>query len=235
LLRYELLQLSLGNTEYILLPKLVPAQLEILASRLSNTGFDVTKGTTLTARRQGQTIHVSPAGLCWSNRDPTDAVAPAIPDILSVRKQPTRADAVLRRYFQAKQVGLSLSVRFLLRVESGPLWIRLRMADACGLAPDEHSILRTVLAAGSGLCTMLTDFPVAGSKVRVLGSKQYYVSSLACSEAASTLRAAGKKEARNSYLLGSGIVSLDSMKMIAHARWVDILNCLGGWCYLDPF
>ncbi|HME19688.1 MAG TPA: hypothetical protein VKF15_08145 [Nitrososphaerales archaeon] len=235
MLRYELLQLTIGDTEYVLLPKLVPAQLEILANRLSKTGFHMTEGATLTARRPGQAIRVSPAGLCWSNRDPTDAVAPAIPDLLAVQKRPARGGAVLREYFQAKRAGRSPSLRFHLRVESGPLWTRLRRADACGLAPDEHSVVQTALAAGTGQCTMLTDFPVEGSRVRVLGRKQYYVSSLACSEAASTLRVAGRKEARNSYLPEDGCVSLGSMRNISHRQWIDVLKGLGGWCFWDPF
>lgn len=235
MLSYELLQLRLGDREYLLLPKLVPAQLEILAGRLSQAGFDVAAAATITARRPGQVIHVSPAGLCWSNLDPSDAIAPVIPDLLGVQKRPARVGAVLGEYFRARRVGQSVSLRLSLRVESGPLWTRLRKADACGLAPDEHSVVSAVLAACSGRCAMLTDFPVEGSKVRVLGNRQYYSSSLACSEAASTLRLASRKEARNSYLPEDGVMSLGSMNRIPHGQWVDVLRGLGGWCYLDPF
>jgi len=235
MLRYEPLQFSLGNSEYLLLPKLVPSQLGILSNRLSEAGFKITAGASLTARRPGQTIRINPAGICWSNRDPMDAVAPAIPDLLRARKRRTRIGAVRSAYFRSERVGERISIRFVLRIESGLLWTRLRRTGTCGIAPDEHSVASFVLSNGLGQCEMLTDYPLERCKVRVLGNMQYYTSSLSCSEAASTLRLAGRRQVRNSYLPEDGRVELDSVRHAARKQWVGLLRDLGEWCFLDPY
>jgi len=235
LLRYVPLQFSLGESEYLLLPKLVPSQLETLSDRLSETGFMVSAGTTLTAKRRGQTIHVSTAGICRSNRDPMDAVAPAIPDLLRAKKEPTPVSAVMSAYFRSERVGQRILLRFLPRIESGSLWARLRRTDTCGVTPDENSVASFVLSCGIGHCKMTTDFPLEGSRVRVLGGRQFYDSSLPCSEAAATLRLAGQRRERNTYLPEDGVVELDSIEHPARGRWVGLLKDLGEWCYLDPY
>ena len=235
MLRYEPFQFSLGGSEYLLLPKLVPSQLEILSNRLSKTGFEVDRGPALVAKRPGQAIHISPVGTCWSNRDPMDAVAPAIPDLLRVQKQPTRTGAVMRAYFRAERAGSRTSFRFLPRVEFGSLWAELRRSDACGIMPDEHSVVSFALSTGLGKCEVLTDFPAEGSRVRVLGNRQYYTSPLPCPEAASTFRRAGRKQERNSYLPRDAAVEFDSVNLIPRKQWTDLLRGLGEWCFLDPY
>jgi hypothetical protein len=234
MIRYEPIQLNLGGTEYLLLPKLIPPQLEILSRRLSKIGLKVTGGPTLTGRRPGQTIRISPSGLCWSNRDLLDSVVPTIPDLLDVKKQPARASDVARLYFRASRVGRTVTLRFLLRIESGLLWTKLRRDDACGISPDEHSVITSILSANSGGCEMVTDFPVEGSRVRVIGTKQYYASLLSCSGIASTLRSASGRQERNSYLTESGTVVLDSVKRHAPHELLRVLKGLGEWCYFDP-
>ena len=234
MLQYEPVQLSLGGIEYLLLPKLIPHQMEILSRRLTKIGLKVTKGPVLTGKRPGQAIHISPSGLCWSNRDPLDSVAPAIPDLLAVRKEPARASDVVRQYIRAKRAGQRVVLRFLLRVESGSLWAKLRREDACGISPDEHLVIRSVLSANSGRCEMLTDFPAEGGKVKVFGTKQYYISLLPCPEAASTLRSVSSRQERNSYLTESGGVTLGSFRRPAHSEWLSVMKDLGEWCYFDP-
>ena len=235
MLTYEPVQLSIGSVEYLLLPKLVPLQMQILAARLSSVGFRVSGGPVITGRRQGQVIRVGQAGLCWSNGDPSDAIAPAIPDLLRVEKRPARASTIVRMYLQETPSGGSTSYRLRPRVESGPLWTKLRGAGTCGLAPDEQAILKAVFASAEGYCSVLTDFPVQGSEVRMIGHRQYYDSFLSCSEASATLRVAGKRGVRNSYLLKDAGVSLGAGKRLSRLQWIGVLKDLGQWCYFDPY
>jgi hypothetical protein len=233
MLTYELLQLDIGDRSLILMPRLVSAQLDLLSARLSSLGFRVTTGSLLTAKRPGQTIHISSSGYCLSNQDPTDHVAPAIPELLAVPKQSVPATALMGTYLQTKHSAPGVAVRFTPRIESGILWTELRRADNCGLTPDEHFVLRAVLKAASGRCTLLTDFPVEGSRIKVIGRRQYYISSLTLSEASSTLRVAGRRGERNSYLPRDGIVRLASLRPFSHRQLVGISNGLGEWCYLQ--
>jgi hypothetical protein len=143
-------------------------QLNILSTRLSGSGFKATTSSMLTARRPGQTIHIGSSGYCLSNRDPTDLVVAAIPELLAAPKQSVPATALMRTHLQTKHSAPGVAVRFTPRIESGILWTEPRRADNCDLAPDDHSVLRAVLGTASGRCTLLTDFPVEGSKIKVL-------------------------------------------------------------------
>jgi len=234
MLRYEPLQFELGTKKLMLLPRLVPSQLAILANRLSATGFKVARDCGLVARRPGQTVRVSAAGFCWSNQDLSDVIVPAIPGLLATPKQSVRADVLMRSYFRIAQGSSGVVVHFSPRVEIGSSWIRLREGGLCALAPDEHAVAKVVLGAGSGKCRMLTDFPLEGSRVKILGRKRYYDSFLPASEAAATLGVAGSRGDRNSYLARDGTVSLVSPGRTSRRKWIDALRNLGEWCYFDP-
>ena len=81
---------------------------------------------------------------------------------------------------------------------------------------------------------MLTDFPADGSKVKILGPRQYYLSLLDCEEAASTLRIAGARSEHNSYLPRNSVVEFESVRPFSHARWVEVIGRLGEWCHFEP-
>jgi len=229
MLEYTFQQLELGGRHYLLLPKLVHSQVDLLRSRLSSLGFVVRGKDELVAKRPGQTIHISPAGLCWSNLDPSDAVAPVIPSILNTPRQETALATLKRAYFDSRSRSHGVVVRFNLRLEAGPKWSELRARDECALSPDEHLVVRSVLAASSGLSLFLSDFPVRGSRVVIIGRRQYYHSYLAPHVAMATLRVAGRKGERNVYLPRDGIIRLRSLDT-SRDTLRRILNGVGAWC-----
>ncbi len=232
MLRYRLHQLQLRKGMFILLPKLIPSQIDSLRQRLIGLGFAVTGDPRLTARRLRQTIHVNPAGFCWSSQDPTDAIVPLFPDLLAGPKQTVQLGVLKGSYFRAEPTQSGVDVRFSPRVDGGSLWTELRAAGDCGLAPDEASVVRAILSSASGKCRLLTDFPVEGSRVRLIGRRQYYESVLNTSEAAPTLRVVGRRAERNSYLPRNGAVHLESPNLPSRAEWVELFESLGEWCYL---
>ena len=232
LLKFELVGLSIGGKEYLLLPKLVPSQMEILADRLSKTGFAVERGPVLTAKRRGHVIRVSPAGLCWSNRDPSDAVGPAIPDLLEVRKVPVSLGELARLYFRMRRAGSRSYFHFTPRVESGPTWVSLRRAGASGLSPDERSVIRAAVGSFEGRCEVLTDFPLDGSRARLIGRRLYYASALTGPELSSTLRAVGVSAARNSYIPENASIALER-PISTQESLREAMRGLGEWCYFD--
>lgn len=231
MLRYKLHRLELNSGTFLLLPKLTPGQVDLLRNRLASLGFKVSGSSRVAAIRPGQTIRVNPVGFCWSNLDPTDAVAPAIPDLLAAPSRQVSFDALKNVYFRSERGVTNPTVRFTPRVEGGSLWTELRASGACGLTPDEHSVVGSVLGSSSGGCRLLTDFPVEGSHVRIIGKKQYYDSALDPVEANSTLRVVGARGERNAYLPRDGIVHLDSLRIPRREDWLRAFDDLGEWCY----
>ncbi len=234
MLEFGLHEFRLGNRFYVLLPKLGRPQSEALAKRLTDKGFAVRRYSELVASKKGAVLHVNPAGFCWSNVDSGDALAPAIPGILALPKETTTLEDLRNRYFALGRSEGSVAVRFSTRMESSSLWEGLRTGGECGLTPDELAVASSVIGASRGGCRLLTDFPAEGSKIRIVGKRQYYESSLDQSEAASTLRPVGQKGERNSHLPREGILLFESLLLPPREKQLELFNGLGEWCCLRP-
>jgi len=176
------------------------------------------------------TIWVSEMGLCWSSHDPSDAVLPSVPALLSCPKEETSMETVRSRYFRASGSKEGTPFHFLPRLESSSRWRELRASDGCALAPDEHAVVSFLLEKARGKCEMITDFVVDGSTPIVLGRKRYFDSKLAPAEAAATLRAVGEQGRRNSYVHRDGNLRLSSSSGISRQDWTDLFSDLGDWC-----
>ncbi len=233
MLAYEVRTFALGGRSYLLLPKLVPAQVELISRRLEGLGFRVNSRGILSAKNEGKSVHVDSQGLCWSNVDVTDEVGPVVPELLSLPKQPASYGKVAGMYLNTVPHTLNRKVRFSLRVETGRNWRLLREHGFSGLSPDEHLVVSRVLALGGGRVQMVTDFPTADSRSRVIGKRLYYTSSLDAAEAVETLRMAGEEKRRNSYLPDDGILELESPISRALTAWEDAFHDLGEWCYFE--
>ena len=86
MLRFKVHQFHLKGTHYLLLPKLNPEQMEIVAKRLSKLGRLFSSAGLVSARLAEGGLHVDPKGLCWARFDPADAILPVVPDLLSCRR-----------------------------------------------------------------------------------------------------------------------------------------------------
>lgn len=234
MLDFRLLQIRLRSRFYLLLPKLNSSQVRIIGERLKERDFTVEKDSLLVATKRGTAVHIDPSGFCWSSKDPTDAIAPIIPEILGVPKEAVPLDELQNRYFRLQRFKTSVAVRLSARIESSTLWRELRASGECGLTPDERAVASLLLESSTGGCVMLTDFPTQGSHSRMIGKKQYYESSLDPAEAASTLRVAGPAGIRNSYLPERCVLLLRSIRRPSREKLVELFDSLGEWCYLRP-
>ncbi|HEV2120761.1 MAG TPA: hypothetical protein VGS11_11765, partial [Candidatus Bathyarchaeia archaeon] len=79
---FKVHELIIVGRHYILLPKLNYAQMEVLANRLAQTGFLVSRSNVISAKSAKGVIHVDPRGFCWSSFDPRDEILPIIPNLL---------------------------------------------------------------------------------------------------------------------------------------------------------
>ena len=234
MLRFKVHQLQLGGKYYILLPKLSAGQVGLLRERFSDLGYEVESKGLLSGRSRKGVIQVDPSGLCWSASDPADAVLPAMPALLACPKETIPAGALKRLYYaKVSQGSRQPVIRFLPRMESGPLWRRLRSLGGCGLAPDEHLLLSALLKRSLAPCTLLTDYPTEGSSAKRFGTRTYFVSTLDPSEASATLRAVGERGIRNAYLPRDGLVSLNE-PLLPEMELSVLFRELGEWCYFSP-
>jgi hypothetical protein len=234
LLEFRLHEMKLGSLYYILLPKMNSLQVRLLEKRLSSKGFTTVTRGSRKPRRVVRPVHLDPEGLCWASFEISDAVAPALPEILSAPKEAVPMSELLAKYFRAARSDEGLVVRMKTRVESGPTWDWLRESGECALTPDEHAIACHLLLSARGPCDLVTDFPVEGSRLRIRGRKLYYDSRLAPESAKETLRSAGKKGTRNSYLPKDSILALPSAEVYPMSDYSDLLESLGEWCYFRP-
>jgi hypothetical protein len=218
LLRFRVHQLVLGGRHYLLLPKLNRKQLDFLRRELG--GVSALGGPSHNSSETA--IHVDRAGLCWSNRDPADAVLPLIPEILSMPKENATREAILGMYFAAD--GTCGSIRT--RLEASSNWRRLRGAGECGLTPDEHAVAGSVIRAG-GSCTVVTDYASEGSSAEVWGRRRYFRSELPSSEILGSLRTVGERRDRNSYLPQDGLLKLRRQE---GSEALSAVEELGDWC-----
>ena len=233
MLSFKVHQLQLGGRYYLLLPKLNSLQMEILAKRFAVIGA-VQRAAALRVNSKEGRIWVSETGLCWSSFDPSDAVLPAIPALLSCPKEEASMETVRSKYFRASRSKEGTTFHFLPRLESSSRWRELRSTGGCALAPDEHAVVSFLLKRGGGNCKMVTDFLVDGSTPFVLGKKRYFDSRLSPDEAASTLRIVGERGQRNSYIPGDGKIGPSQSSGPDPYDWFGLFADLGEWCSFTP-
>jgi hypothetical protein len=232
LVPFVLKQFELGGRFHLPLPKMVPRQMEVLRQRLESLGFAASGNSPLRASRQGVKIFVNSSGLCSSNEDLSDVVAPALPEILALEGTRVPFKVLRDLYFASERRGDKLLLRLSPRLESESYWDELRSTGDCALAPDERVVYSRVLSLRTSLTPLVTDFPVEGSAIRRIGRRQYYDSRLEPAEAASTLRGIGSVRERNTYLPRHSILSLSPASLSTEALR-SVFEELGDWCFLS--
>jgi hypothetical protein len=229
---FALREYRLLSVNYALLPKLTPAQLAAVAARLESKGYSVDQGSLLVAAGKDVILHVDPKGLCWSRADMADALFPAIPTILGMPKRTASLRWLSGLYFRVEGRGPRCLLKFSPRLESSATWRALRSAGECALSPDERAVAAAILSACSGKAPVLTDFPSEGCRVRIYGGRQYYESKLEPAEAAATLRVAGEKGPRTTYLPADGMFLVDSGRLPRGPETRALFDALGEWCFM---
>jgi len=233
MLRFKFNQLELRGKYYVPLPKMTRVQTEVIGARLRVLGFKVSGEEKLKADMGSATITLEGRGLCWSNRDLTDILAPSVPHILTMGEEATSLRRICAEYFQVKREGARAILRLVPRLESSTIWADLRATDSCALTPDEHAVYSFLLSHSAVSSEILTDFPIEGCKLRLVGKKLYYSGGVRGAEAAAALREIGVKNPRNSYLPKESILSLSAFRVSKKAL-ISVMRGLGEWCFLTP-
>ena len=233
LIRFSFHQLELRGRYYVPLPKLTLAQLEIIEKRLKNLGFNVGTAGGLIARSGGTTITVQRKGLCWSNNELEDIVAPAIPSILDERKKEVSFGRLCREYFWIKKIGNQSVLRFLPRLESFSNWDVLRATGALGVTPDERAVFSYLLSRPGVEVRTLTDYPKEAYTSKMIGGRQYFSCRIPGSELAAHLGDFGMAHPRNAFLPRDGTMVFPRGGPSV-SRLASILHGLGEWCFLTP-
>ena len=229
--RYRVMEI--GDRHVVLLPRLNSAQMRKAAANLESRGFKVSGARKIVAERKGEKIFLADDGVCWSETDPTDELAPILPEMLHVEKEPLPLETILGKYYDLEMNGKAALVRFKPRVESSHFWRVLREKSDCGLAPDERAVANFILGSAGGSTNLLTDFPLERSAVKRFGKFQYYSSFVPVGEAAATLQDCVIKGTRNSYLPKNGVLNLESFKMPSTIKKARLVLRLAEWCYLS--
>ena len=203
--------------------------MRMIGDRLVGKGFSVSRGYSIKASSSSCVIHCDPMGLCWSSTDPSDYLLPSIPEILGCKKEITTPSRLLGMYFGTLAGGRGPVLRANLRLESSRNWDHLRSSGSCGLAPDEHLLARLLLGGARGTCPVVTDFAVEGSFPYSCGRRLYFRSRLSSSEISETLRVAGSKKGKNSYLPRDGLLPLGYFAPGGDELAAG-LGELGEWC-----
>ena len=233
MLSFKVHQFHVLGRYYTLLPKLTLPQVRNFADRLKRNGFHVEPSPMLTARSREGVVHVDASGLCWSSFNPSDSILPAIPEVLAFPKQTIPLKELRGKYFSPTKSGANTVVHFSVRMESASLWRALRASGECGLAPDEHTVASFILRHSEGTCKLVTDFPAAGSVPLMCGRKRYFISSLEKSQAELTLREAGEKNVRNSYVRRDSTIRLEASSS-SRDDLLRLFEELGEWCFFSP-
>ena len=220
MLAFKVHRLEIRGRHYILLPKLNKGQMEAIGKRLANIGFRVTHGDMMTAANSKTTLHIEPAGLCWSASDPSDCVLPLIPDILRCEKEAIGRAELQGMYLRIFSESGHYFVKFSPRLEFLWVWDSLRSAAGCGLAPDEHLVAKLMLDEPGGSFPVVTDFTTVNSLPFYSGNRLYFRSTLPSATACNTLRVIGPMKHENSYLPRDGVLpvprtSLEPRKIAA--------------------
>lgn len=224
-----------GRSFYLLLPKLDTQQLSFLEKRLLGVGYGTSRrGGVLRAARGTTVIRLDQRGVCYSNADVIDEIAPALPEILAAKKEEEPLENLVGRYFDAGKRAAGGIVRVWPRMESSFLWRELRATGQCALTPDEHAVFKTLFQHASGPCVVLSDFPTDSCVVKMIGKRRYFESAMDPPEAASSLGMAGQRRARNVYLPKDGLLRFRRLAVPSAREMVELFGGLGEWCYFSP-
>ncbi len=231
MLPFKLHHLHVAGKHYLLLPKLNSIQMKLLVERFERRSFTISLSYLLSARSRNGSIHVSPAGFCWSSFDPEDVVTPAIPELLSCQRKAVPMGALETLYFQGEHSGSRQFARLLTRMESGTRWDYLRASGECGLTPDERLVALAVFN-GAEKCRVLTDYVPGEPAPLICGRRRYFEATLDSRTAASTLRAVGEGAYRNSYLPRDGAIDSGRTPSVSDLR--NVFEKLDEWCFFVP-
>lgn len=215
---------------YVPLPKLNGQQVATVTLRLQELGFR-TRGTEqIRAERAGTSLTLDSRGVCRSNRDLTDILAPVIPEILAMRKEHVSSEALRGRYFLSRRAGTLTRLRLMPRMESSSLWSLLRGAGLCALTPDEQMVYSRVISRSSMESECLADYPTDGCAVKIIGRRQYYSCRGDEKEIAANLRSTDTAHPRNTYLPRDSGLLLSALRKPGNTLR-PVLDDLGEWCY----
>ncbi len=228
---YSLHQIFLEEREryFLPLPKLNDSQLELVARRLEVSGFRVSVGGTVRARKGERALTVERGGLAWSNMELLDPLAPVIPALLSVRKTKVQGNP----YFSGKLAGGRYRAQLFLRMEALGMWGELRKHDQSGLTPDEAVVVSLLLEGGRGEVRGVTDYPREQSRIVQFGKKLYYESMVDVGEFIANLRTIERKGSRNSYVPRNSVVEVEVNRAPSVRRIAKVVGSLDEWCYIS--
>jgi hypothetical protein len=210
------------------------AQMIVISKRLTLAGYSVVHSNSLLAKSSHSKIRIDASGVCRSTTDVADVIIPEIPDILCMKKEPISMGELKSLYLATGRSGKKTRIRVSTRTESCLLWELMRASDSCGLSPDEHAVATFLLERARSACDVVTDFPEVGSVIRMVGRRRYFDSKVDPATAATTLRVAGAKSARNSYLPRDGMLELANFAKPSAVDWFGLFKELGEWCYFTP-
>ncbi|GEM_PF-3026951 len=228
MLRYKVHQFKLRGTHYLLLPKLNSKQMGLLSERFKGDRILTASPNSVVVRTKEGKLNIDSAGLCWSAFDPSDEILPTIPGILDCEKEAATLRTMESLYFR-RSTGAT-EVRFMKRLESSSNWDALLSAGDCALSPDERTACTFLLGQAGGRYELLTDFPEDGSTPKICGRRRFFVSTIDGPTVSTTLRVAGKRNPRNSYLPRDGVLHFVSGVEVNRQDLVDLFDRLGEWC-----
>jgi hypothetical protein len=227
-LEYRYANLKLGKKHFILLPKLNDRQIKILETKLITRGFKVENEDLIIARKKGVRVYFSRIGFCWSSTDPTDYVAPLIPEILECKKENVKKNFYHDLYFKIFRMKSGYSIRFKTRLERGYTWKLLRRSNISGFSPDECSVIKSVLYFASGTVRVLTSFPNDISETIRIGTKYYFISDMDVREFTRYLEDFSSSSRKKAFLLQNCVLYLEyiDLKSVFNSSFE-----VGQWCY----
>jgi hypothetical protein len=216
---------SLGRF-YLPLPKMTSVQLKLLEGRLTQVGLNAkASGGRLNARGFRGALTVLSSGLAWSSGDMLDLLAPALPRLLGLPREPVEANP----YFAAKRTSRGHEIQFFPRMEGLRIWSALRASGVSGLTPDEKAVIGRLLSGSSQMIECVTDYPTEGGSLFQVGRAQYFRSSVSSGEFVSNLRTISDRAPRSTYLPRSSTLRVTSRVLpppLEDER-------LGEWCFLS--
>ena len=239
MLRFRIHQLYLPSLgRYLLpLPKLTGAQLALLSSHLEGKGFRVSKGTRPGKRTAMKGTHRialdGGLGLAASASDMLDALAPAIPALLSSpRSAAGRAGSdSAAAYFSLKRSGNLTELQFFPRMESLRTWECLRRDGLCGLTADEAEVLNQLLGKASSPSSIecFTARPREGSEPLQFGKNVFFKSAVRVSEFLSSLRTIESQGTQSDcFLPRDSVMAVPRVRVETRIDWAE----LGEWCFM---
>lgn len=228
--KYTLFELPTNIRYYLLLPKLNGKQLIILQDRLKKIDFSLGYRRHYIAKKGRVLLHIDPLGICSSSVDPTDFIAPEIPELLSTQKEKVNKSVLEGMYFDIVKRGRKIALRFKTRIEHGYTWSMLRKKSLSGLTPDEYLVITSTLRQCKGKIRTLTNYPEEDFKIRIFGSIQYYDVELPLEEFCSNLAYINSKGRRSCFLPRNNTVYLESID----TKRIGINSKdLGEWCFFE--